>query len=125
MLAGCEEPRHGGEQRLLLPPPTSPCLLLVTDAGEVKIVANYLKRGLKRKVLSGINIRHENLFPCQFSMAFGAISIKKMGLGNVRNIMQEKGKTQNLGGRLNVDQDKKMETKTIQISNNLQQFAIK
>ena len=58
-------------------------------------------------------------------MAFGAISIKKMGLGNVRNIMQEKGKTQNLGGRLNVDQDKKMETKTIRISNNLQQFAIK
>ena len=57
-------------------------------------------------------------------MAFGAISIKKMGLGNVRNIMEEKCKTQNIGG-LNVDQDKKMETKTIQISNNLQQFAIK
>ena len=51
-------------------------------------------------------------------MAFGAISIRKMGLGNVRNI-QEKGKTQN------VDQDKKMETKIIRISNNLQQFAIK
>ena len=106
------------------PSPPHLALLLGTDAGEVKIVANYLKRGLKRKVLSGINIRHENLFPCQFSMAFGAISIKKMGLGNVRNIMEEKCKTQNIGG-LNVDQDKKMETKTIQISNNLQQFAIK
>ena len=53
-----------------------------------------------------------------------AISIKKMGLENIRNI-QEKGKTQNVDGRLNVDQDKQMETKTIRISNNLQQFAIK
>ena len=95
-----------------------------TDAGEVKIVANYSKRGLKRKVLSGINFHHDNSLPCQFTMAFGAISIKKMGLENIRNI-QEKGKTQNVDGRLNVDQDKQMETKTIRISNNLQQFAIK
>ena len=117
MLAGCEETGDSGDQRLLCPTPPRPA----TDASEVKIVANYLKRGLKRKVLSGINFRHENLLPCQFTMA---ISIKKMGLENIRNI-QEKGKTQNVDGRLNVDQDKKMETKTIRISNNLQQFAIK
>ena len=114
MLAWCEETGDSGDQRLLCPTPPRPA----TDASEVKIVANYLKRGLKRKLLSGINFRHENLLPCQFTMAFGAISIKRMGLGNVRNI-QEKGKTQN------VDQDKKMETKIIRISNNLQQFAIK
>ena len=55
VLAGYEETGDSGDQQLLCPT-SHPA----TDAGEVKIVDNYSKRGLKRKVLSGINFRHEN-----------------------------------------------------------------